>query len=253
MEILGLAGLIDSGATAIARVVAGDLRPTEGEVVIGGQGGRLGSPYAALQRGVSLLPESRRDEGLFMRRPVRENVTATDAGQVSRFGLVQRARERRLVSQQLAGFDVRMASVDAPVSTLSGGNQQKVLFGKCVFMHPKLLVALQPTRGVDVGAKAAIYRLLVELAASGTGVLLVSPEIEEIVRLLAHRILVLRRGRVVLEVSPDRVSYEELMACVLGTGQIGTGQIGTGHEWAQPGTDQPGTDQPGTDQPGEAV
>ena len=179
MEILGLAGLIDSGATAIALVVAGDLRPTEGEVVIGGQGGRLGSPYAALQRGVSLLPESRRDEGLFMRRPVRENVTATDAGQVSRFGLVQRARERRLVSQQLAGFDVRMASVDAPVSTLSGGNQQKVLFGKCVFMHPKLLVALQPTRGVDVGAKAAIYRLLVELAASGTGVLLVSPEIEE--------------------------------------------------------------------------
>ncbi len=217
-EIVGLAGLIDSGATAVARVLAGDLRPTAGEIIIDGQGVRFASPFAAIQRGVSLLPESRRDEGLFMRRPVRENVTATDAGQVSRLGFVQRALERRLVRQQLAGFDVRMASVDAPVNTLSGGNQQKVLFGKCVFMHPKLLVALQPTRGVDVGAKAAIYRLLVDLAAAGTGVLLVSPEIEEIYA-LAHRILVLRRGRVVLEVSPDQMSYEDLMAYVLGTAQ----------------------------------
>jgi ribose transport system ATP-binding protein len=214
-EILGLAGLIDSGASSIARVVAGDLRPSAGDLFIGGQPVRLSSPHDALRRGISLLPESRRDEGLFMRRPIRENVTATDESQVSRLGFAHRKRERRLVREHLAKFDVRMASVDAPVETLSGGNQQKVLLGKCVFMHPKMLVAIQPTRGVDVGAKAAIYRLLADLAAGGTGILLVSPEIQEIYG-LADRIVVLRRGSVVTELSPSLASYEEVMAYVLG-------------------------------------
>lgn len=214
-EILGLAGLIDSGATSLARVVAGDLRPTSGAVVIDGRSTHFAAPRDGLRLGVSLLPESRREQGLFMRRAVRENVTATDDRQVSRFGFVRRVTERRLAHERLASFDVRMSSVDDPVDTLSGGNQQKVLLGKCVFMHPKLLVALQPTRGVDVGAKAAIYRLLAELASAGTAILLVSPEIEEIYG-LAHRMLVLRRGRVVAELSPKRASYAEVMALVLG-------------------------------------
>jgi ABC-type sugar transport system ATPase subunit len=214
-EILGLAGLIDSGATSLGRVVAGDLRPTAGAVVIDGRPVHLAGPREGLRCGVSLLPESRRDQGLFMRRAVRENVTATDDRQISRLGFVRRRLERRLAHGQLASFDVRMSSVDDPVDTLSGGNQQKVLLGKCVFMYPKLLVALQPTRGVDVGAKAAIYRLLAELASAGTAILLVSPEIEEIYG-LAHRVLVLRRGRVVAGLSPERASYAEVMALVLG-------------------------------------
>ncbi|MGH9106727.1 MAG: sugar ABC transporter ATP-binding protein [Acidimicrobiales bacterium] len=218
-EILGLAGLVDSGATSIGRVLAGDLAPTGGEIALDGRSLRLSRPRDALRHGVSLLPESRRDQGLFMHRPIRENVTATGDALVSRLGFVQRARERRLALEKLSSFDVRMASVDAPVSTLSGGNQQKVLLGKCVFMSPKMLVALQPTRGVDVGAKAAIYRLLVELASGGTAIVLVSPEVEEVYG-LAHRILVLRRGRVVAGLLPGQVSYEQVMAYVLGAAQI---------------------------------
>jgi ABC-type sugar transport system ATPase subunit len=150
-----------------------------------------------------------------MRRPIRENVTASDASRFAQFGIVRRAQEHAAVEKQLKSFEVRMPSVDALVGALSGGNQQKVLLGKCVFVHPRLLVALQPTRGVDVGAKAAMYRYLVDLTAEGVGILLVSPEIEEIYG-LAHRILVLRRGELVREVTPEEVTYGQLMAEVLG-------------------------------------
>jgi simple sugar transport system ATP-binding protein/ribose transport system ATP-binding protein len=214
-EIVGIAGLIDSGATEIARVIAGDLRPSAGELIFETKPVHYSSPLRALHLGISLLPESRREEGLFMRRPIRENVTATVAGRFARFGIVRRGREGSAVLEHLKTFEVRMPSVDAPVNALSGGNQQKVLLGKCVFVHPKLLVALQPTRGVDIGAKAAMYRLLVDLAASGMGIVLVSPEIEEIYG-LAHRILVLRRGRMIDEVVPEETTYARLMDEVLG-------------------------------------
>ncbi|MGA3353410.1 MAG: sugar ABC transporter ATP-binding protein [Acidimicrobiales bacterium] len=214
-EILGIAGLVDSGATSIARVIAGDLRPSAGEIRFEAKPVRYSSPLGALRLGISLLPESRREEGLFVRRPIRENVTATDAGRFAQFGIIRRSRERSAVEEQLKTFDVRMPSIDAPVNALSGGNQQKVLLSKSVFVHPKLLVALQPTRGVDVGAKSAMYRLLVDLAAKGVGIVLVSPEIEEIYG-LAHRILVLRRGRVVREVAPEETTYAKLMDDVLG-------------------------------------
>lgn len=214
-EILGIAGLIDSGATSIARVIAGDLRPTAGEVRFEAKPVRYSSPLAALRLGIALLPESRREEGLFMRRPIRENVTATVASRFAQFGIVRRGRERAAVLEQLMTFEVRMPSVDAPINALSGGNQQKVLLSKSVFIHPKLLVALQPTRGVDVGAKAAMYRLLVDLAAKGVAIVLVSPEIEEIYG-LSHRILVLRRGRMVAEVVPEETTYAKLMDDVLG-------------------------------------
>ncbi|MGA3355106.1 MAG: sugar ABC transporter ATP-binding protein [Acidimicrobiales bacterium] len=214
-EILGIAGLVDSGATSIGRVIAGAIRADTGEIRFQGKAVHYSSPLGALRLGIALLPESRREEGLFMRRPIRENVTASDASRFAQFGIVRRAQEHAAVEKQLKSFEVRMPSVDALVGALSGGNQQKVLLGKCVFVHPRLLVALQPTRGVDVGAKAAMYRYLVDLTAEGVGILLVSPEIEEIYG-LAHRILVLRRGELVREVTPEEVTYGQLMAEVLG-------------------------------------
>jgi rhamnose transport system ATP-binding protein len=214
-EILGLAGLAGSGCAEVARVVAGAERADGGHVILSGRRVRLRSPSQARAHGVSLLPESRREQGLFASRPIRENVSAGSGHRVASLGWVRPGREKTLVGQLLAAFDVRMSSIDAPTSTLSGGNQQKVLLAKCAFGQPKLLVAIQPTRGVDVGARAGIYRLLVRLAAEGLGIVLVSSEMEE-VHGLAHRILVFRRGMVTAELSPARVSYDELMRHVLG-------------------------------------
>lgn len=114
-----------------------------------------------------------------------------------------------------------MSSIDARVDTLSGGNQQKVLLAKCVFVNPKVLVAMQPTRGVDVGAKSSIYGLLSDLAKSGMAILMVSPEIEEVYG-LAHRILVMHRRRIVAEVDPKETTYDEVMRLVLTAGRTGT-------------------------------
>ena len=214
-EIVGLAGLAGSGCAEVARVLAGAERAQAGRVVLGGRPVRLRSPRDAQTHGVSLLPESRREQGLFMNRPIRENVSAGRGAMVASFGWVRPRREKTRVTSLLSEFDVRMSSVDATVATLSGGNQQKVLLAKCAFGRPKVLVAVQPTRGVDVGARAGIYRLLVRMAAEGLGVVLVSSEMEE-VHGLAHRILVFRRGRVTAELDPGRTSHRELMNHVVG-------------------------------------
>jgi ABC-type sugar transport system ATPase subunit len=214
-EILGLAGLAGSGCAEVARVLAGAERAQTGRVVLDGRAVRLRSPRDAQAHGVSLLPESRREQGLFMNRPIRENVSAGRGRMVASFGWVRPRQEKAQVSRLLSEFDVRMSSVDATVATLSGGNQQKVLLAKCAFGQPRLLVAVQPTRGVDVGARAGIYRLLVRMAADGLGVVLVSSEMEE-VHGLAHRILVFRRGRVTAELDPDRTTHRELMNHVVG-------------------------------------
>ncbi|MDA8312810.1 MAG: sugar ABC transporter ATP-binding protein [Actinomycetota bacterium] len=220
-EIVGIAGLVDSGASMVAGAVAGVVRPTRGQILVGDRRVRLSSPTDALRHGISLLPESRREGGLFMRRPIRENVTIGNAAAVSRWGVVRRHAEAALVQSRLRRFDVRMSSIDARVDTLSGGNQQKVLLAKCVFVNPKVLVAMQPTRGVDVGAKSSIYGLLSDLAKSGMAILMVSPEIEEVYG-LAHRILVMHRRRIVAEVDPKETTYDEVMRLVLTAGRTGT-------------------------------
>jgi simple sugar transport system ATP-binding protein/ribose transport system ATP-binding protein len=214
-EIVGLAGLAGSGCAEVAAALGGARRAASGRVIIGGEPARLRSPREARGRGVSLLPESRREQGLFLDRPVRENVSAGSDRAFARLGWVSRRRERRRVTSLLAEFDVRTSSADARVRTLSGGNQQKVLLAKCAFIRPRVLVAVQPTRGVDVGARSSIYRLLARLAAEGLAIVLVSPETEEIYG-LAHRILVFRRGHLTTELLPESASYDELMRHIVG-------------------------------------
>jgi ABC-type sugar transport system ATPase subunit len=214
-EILGLAGLAGSGCAEVARALAGADRPRSGHITIDGQQVRLRSPQEARAHGVSLLPENRREQGLFMNRPIRENVSAGSGRMIASAGWVNRRRERKMVGDFLHDYDVRMSSADAKVATLSGGNQQRVLLAKCAFSRPRVLIALQPTRGVDVGARSAIYKLLVHLADEGLAVVLVSAEMEE-VHGLSHRILVFQRGRIKAELSPADVSHDELMRHVLG-------------------------------------
>jgi ribose transport system ATP-binding protein len=214
-EILGLAGLVGAGRTELARAIFGAAPVEAGEIVLAG-GTRLGrSPHRSLRAGLALIPESRKDDGLVFLRSSIENATLSRLERLSTAGVVRRRRERRAGRAVLERCGVRGASYAAPVSALSGGNQQKVLLARMLLSDPQVVIADEPTRGVDVGAKRAIYDFLVALAAEGVGVLLISSELEEVIG-LAHRVLVMRRGRLVNELRGDSIAEAAILAAAFG-------------------------------------
>jgi simple sugar transport system ATP-binding protein/ribose transport system ATP-binding protein len=215
-EIVGLAGLIGSGRTEVARAIFGADPFEAGEVALGGEVLKIRSPRGAIRAGIAMLPESRKDQGLHMRSPIIQNVSLAHLDQVSSNGVVVRRRERRRVEELAKRIDIRASHLGAWVSTLSGGNQQKVLFAKWLFHPPRALVADEPTRGVDVGAKRAIYDLIQALAADGLAVLLISSELEEVLG-LAHRILVIRTGRLVAEFDGRTATENEVLHAAFAT------------------------------------
>ena len=167
-----------------------------------------------------MIPESRKEQGLLLGRPVRENVTLSTLTQISRAGMVQRGPERRTVRDVLARVDARGGGQAVPAAALSGGNQQKLLFARSLLRTPLVLIADEPTRGVDVGAKRSIYELLTSLTDGGLGVLLISSDVEEILG-LAHRVLVMRGGRVIAELTGDEVSEAAILGAAFGSGERG--------------------------------
>jgi simple sugar transport system ATP-binding protein/ribose transport system ATP-binding protein len=197
-EIVGLAGLVGSGRTELARAIFGADRKDKGTIKIDGKPVTIKSPADGVASGIALLPESRKSQGLLMRLPIGQNVTLPHLRSVCRGMVIQRRKEHSQITSLLQDLDVRPPLPGLRVDSLSGGNQQKVLFGKWLFRHPRLLIADEPTHGVDVGAKLAIYQLIKTLASEGMAVLLISSELEEVLG-LAHRVLVLRRGRIVAE------------------------------------------------------
>ena len=215
-EIVGVAGLVGSGRTELLRAIFAADRPTGGELIIGGRTRQLHSPRDAIDAGLAFVPEDRRAQGLVINRSIRENVTLATLDRVTRHGLVDRAGERRAVEDAMDKADVRSTGPEATVESLSGGNQQKVLFAKWLLAEPAIFLADEPTRGVDIGAKRGIYDLLVEAAGRGTAVLLVSSEIEEIIG-LAHRVLVMREGRCVAELVGDQICETEVTTAAFGT------------------------------------
>jgi simple sugar transport system ATP-binding protein/ribose transport system ATP-binding protein len=209
-EILGLAGLVGAGRTELARAIFGADRRSGGSVELREGLAVAGRPSASLRDGLAMLPESRKEAGLVFGRSVVENVSLSSLRSVSRAGIVNRRAERAAAGRILEGWALKAGS-DAPVSSLSGGNQQKVLFARMLMCSPSVLIADEPTRGVDVGAKRAIYDLLVSLAERGMGVLLISSEIEELLG-LAHRVLVMRAGRVVTELGEGEMTESAILA-----------------------------------------
>jgi ribose transport system ATP-binding protein len=209
-EIVGIAGLVGAGRTELARAIFGANRIQEGGARIANV--RLGrSPRRSVDAGVAMIPESRKDQGLIFGRSVVENTTLTHLDDFSTLGVVQRRAERSAARGMLDRCDVRAPSFSAPVITLSGGNQQKVLFARTLLGEPRVLLADEPTRGVDVGAKLAIYELLVSLADEGMAVVLISSELEEILG-LAHRVLVMRSGRLVAELEGEAMTESAILA-----------------------------------------
>jgi simple sugar transport system ATP-binding protein/ribose transport system ATP-binding protein len=217
-EILGLAGVLGSGRSEVARAIFGADRPASGRVELDGGELRARSPRTAIQRGLVMLPEDRKSQGLLMLRSIEENVTLAHLPDVSRAGTIRPAAESRRVQDLVRRLDIRAKSSRARVGTLSGGNQQKVLFARWLFRRPRVLIVDEPTRGVDIGAKLAIYELIRSLAAEGMAILLISSEHEEVLG-LAHRVLVMRAGRIVAELGEDDMSEDALLSAALGTAE----------------------------------
>jgi ribose transport system ATP-binding protein len=209
-EILGLAGLVGSGRTEVARLIFGADKLDSGEIRMEGELVKVRGPRHAAGLGIALVPESRKEQGLVMVRSIRENATLATLGDFTTAGVMRTEREDRRTGALAERLDVRAPSLKAQVGSLSGGNQQKVLFAKWLATEPRLLIADEPTRGVDVAAKQQIHKLIADLAADGMGVLLISSEIEEVLG-LAHRVLVMRGGRVVEELSGAEATQESVM------------------------------------------
>ena len=169
-------------------------RPTSGVVEVNGTELSRSSPRKSMAAGIALVPESRKEQGLVMVRSVRENMALASLGARRAGPFVRLPVERSAVNKMFSAVDVRAARSDATIETLSGGNQQKALFGKWLLRSPRVLLIDEPTRGVDVAAKSQIHRLITDLAADGMAVVCVSSEIEELLG-LSHRVMVLRHGR----------------------------------------------------------
>jgi ribose transport system ATP-binding protein len=214
-EIVGLAGLVGSGRSETLRAVFGADRADGGTVEVAGIRYGRRSPLGSLHRGVGMIPEDRRGQGLVPTMSVRGNMTLASLGKFVRFRLIQSTRESSAVADLLDELDVVPRRVDADVATLSGGNQQKVLFGRWLHASPRVLLLDEPTRGIDIGAKRRIYELIVDLASRGLGVLLVSSELEEVMS-LSSRVYLIHGGRTIGTVDPAQTSLDEVIFRLFG-------------------------------------
>ncbi|HEV2934838.1 MAG TPA: ABC transporter ATP-binding protein [Streptosporangiaceae bacterium] len=222
-EILGVAGVQGNGQTELCEALMG-LRPAaSGHVALGGHDLTHATPAQRLRAGLAYVPEDRQEDGLIGEFSVADNMVLDQYNRppfASGINLNLGAIARN-AADQVKAFDVRTTSAQNPVSTLSGGNQQKVLFARILLRGPRVLVADEPTRGVDVGAKRAIYELLTSLAAEGLGVLLISSDAEEILG-LAHRVLVMRAGRIAAELRGEAMTEAAILAAAFGAPDAGT-------------------------------
>ena len=215
-EIVGLAGLVGSGRTELARAIFGVDRFHSGNLYIRGVGRRFRSPCQALSHGLGMLPENRKEEGLVPSRPVLENAAYCAVQLQSRFGWVPWARIRRLVRAVIENVGVRCASTNLGVRTLSGGNQQKVVIAKWLAARSDILILDEPTRGVDVGAREEIYALMWRFKADGKAILMISSDLPELLT-QADRILVMAKGRIVGELPREQASEEAVLGFALET------------------------------------
>ena len=194
-EILGFAGLVGAGRSELAKAIAGLEPSPQKEIFLDGKKLSIHTPRHAIDSGIYLAPENRRTEGLVVEMSVRENISLPSLEKFSSFGLINRAQERKTAVEQVASLKVKTPSTEARVLNLSGGNQQKVVLGKWLAMTPRVMILDEPTRGIDVGAKAEIYRLMRELADRGAVILMISSDMEEILN-VSDRIAVMHEGEI---------------------------------------------------------
>ena len=223
-EILGLFGLVGAGRTELARVLFGIDAPDSGAISLNGAPVTIGSPSAAMRHGIAYVPEDRHAQGLVLEHPIAANITLPILPRLAAaWGMLDRAGERALATEYAARLQVKAAGVEQAVSALSGGNQQKVVLGKWLATQPRVLILDEPTRGIDIGAKAEVHRIISHLATEGMGIILISSELPEVLA-MADRVLVMHEGRLTGEFTRGGVDQETVMFAATGQAErlVGT-------------------------------
>jgi rhamnose transport system ATP-binding protein len=226
-EIVGFAGLVGAGRTEVARVLFGIDQRDGGEIRLGGVPVNFASPSAAMQAGIAYLPEDRHQEGLVLDFTIAQNVTLPILPRLFPRLLIRSSVERKVAHDYTEQFNVRMTGVDQLVGALSGGNQQKVVLAKWLASKPKVLILDEPTRGIDIGAKVEVHRIISELAASGLGIILISSDLPEVLA-MSDRILVLHEGRITAEIPREQATEERVMFAATGSADGGDGPVPVG-------------------------
>ena len=214
-EIVGLAGLVGAGRTDIVRAIAGADVPVSGTIDVSGRRVTIRGPHSAIDAGIALITEDRKAQGLVLGMTVRENTTLAHLDAFAPNGFIDRARENETTSKEIAELRIRTPSGEQIVRNLSGGNQQKVVLAKWLIGDADVYLFDEPTRGIDVGAKAEIYALMVELLARGAGIVMVSSELPEVLG-MSHRVLVVREGRIRAEFARGTATPDRIIAVAAG-------------------------------------
>ncbi len=217
-EILGFYGLIGAGRSEVMQAIFGMTRPSKGAVRIDGEVAVIRTATEAIKRGIVYVPEDRGSQGAITGLPIYQNITLPSLNQTSRNGFLRLAEEFRLAREYTARLDLRAASLDQNVGTLSGGNQQKVVIAKWLATKPKVIILDEPTKGIDIGSKAAVHEFMNELVSQGLSVIMVSSEIPEIMG-MSDRVIVMREGRIVDEYDREGLTAEALVRSAAGIGE----------------------------------
>lgn len=215
-EILAFSGLVGSGRTELARLIFGADKGISGEVWVDGKRLSISSPKDAIDLGIGYVPEERKTEGLFLGMSSQENIVMNVMQQNAKFGILDRSQNDDITAAAIKQLNIKLASPRTPAVSLSGGNQQKLLLARWLQIKPRVLILDEPTRGVDVGAKSEIYRLIGEIAKQGVAVIFISSELPEVVG-LAQRVLVMREGRITTDITDEsQINQETIMAYATG-------------------------------------
>ena len=213
-EILGIAGMVGAGRTEMARTLFGIDKKDSGQIFIDSREIKIGSPEDALKAGLGLVPEDRQLQGLILLMTVRENITLSSLRSISRWGMINKSKEREVSHYYVGKLSIQTPDIDSPVKGLSGGNQQKVVLAKWLTLNPKVLILDEPTRGIDVGTKMDVHALISEIAQQGIGIILISSEMPEILG-MSDRIIVMADGRITGEFTREEADQEKIMSCAI--------------------------------------
>lgn len=214
-EIVGISGLVGAGRTELARAIFGDLYYETGQILIDGKPIHPKNPRDSIRAGVGLVPEDRKEQGLVLALPVRNNISVTIFPQITRAGFINSILETKIVESYVTRLAIKTPSIKQQVQFLSGGNQQRVVIAKWLATNPKVLIIDEPTRGIDVGAKSEIHALLNQLASNGVGILMISSELPEVLA-MSDRILVMHQGRIKAELQGKHATEEVIMRYATG-------------------------------------
>ncbi len=214
-EIIGLSGLVGSGRSELAQMIFGAEKKLSGSIRLNGNPLQINNPRDAIASGIGFLTENRKEQGLFLEMTVHDNIVMATIERDGKFGVLNEQRNRAISDTSIKALNIRVPHSQVAVGGLSGGNQQKCLISRWAAIHPKLLILDEPTRGVDVGAKSEIYRMMTDMARKGVAILMISSELPEIVG-MSDRVYVMRAGSIVGELDNEAITQENIMELATG-------------------------------------